>query len=156
MFTETYTGTLGPSVRAVVPVFDDAHRVRGLVSVGIAMRVLTEQLRAELVALVLVAGAALVLGGVLTHLVSERLRRHTHGLGPAELSRMYEYHDAILHAVREGLLLVAPTGCVALCNDGAAVLLSLDPAEAEGTHVSRLGLPDSLTDTLASAAPVRE
>ncbi|GAA4830275.1 sensor histidine kinase [Saccharopolyspora rosea] len=156
VFTETYTGTLGPSVRAVVPVFDDAHQVRGLVSVGIAMRVLTEQLRAELVALVLVAGAALVLGGVLTHLVSERLRRHTHGLGPAELSRMYEYHDAILHAVREGLLLVAPTGQVALCNDGAAVLLSLDPAEAEGTHVSRLGLPDSLADTLASAAPVRD
>ncbi|GAA0520565.1 histidine kinase [Saccharopolyspora subtropica] len=155
-FTETYTGTLGPSLRAVVPVYDDAGRLVGLVSVGITMPVLTAELRLAVVGLAIVAGAALLLGGLLTYLVSARIRRHTHGLRPAELSRMYEYHDAILHAVREGLLLVAPSGTVTLCNDGAAVLLSLDPADAEGRHVCELGLPPSLVDTLGAGRAVRD
>src|SRR3990170_1475184 len=34
-FTETYTGTLGPSVRVVTPVLDEDGAVIGLVSVGI-------------------------------------------------------------------------------------------------------------------------
>ncbi|MEV5540428.1 sensor histidine kinase [Saccharopolyspora shandongensis] len=156
VFTETYTGTLGPSVRAVVPVYDDAHRLVGLVSDGITVQMLTAELSEQVTALVLVAAAALLVGGLLTYLVSARMRRHTHGLRPAELSRMYEYHDAILHAVREGLLLVAPSGQITLCNDGAAVLLSLDPVETEGRHVSELGLPVSLVDTLAAGRAVRD
>ncbi|MCI2420483.1 sensor histidine kinase [Saccharopolyspora sp. K220] len=156
VFTETYTGTLGPSVRAVVPVYDDAYQLRGLVAVGITVRILTAELREQVTALALVAAGALLVGGVLTYLVSERIRRHTHGLRPAELSRMYEYHDAILHAVREGLLLVAPSGLVTLCNDGAAVLLSMDPGEAEGKDISELGLPQSLVDTLGSGRTVRD
>jgi sensor histidine kinase regulating citrate/malate metabolism len=156
VFTETYTGTLGPSLRAVVPVHSDDGRLIGLVSVGIAVPVLTAELRLAVVGLAVVAAAALLLGGLLTYLVSARMRRHTHGLRPAELSRMYEYHDAILHAVREGLLLLAPSGQVTLCNDGAAVLLSLDPVEAEGGHVSGLGLPRSLVDTLGAGRTVRD
>ncbi|WP_344678674.1 sensor histidine kinase [Saccharopolyspora taberi] len=156
VFTETYTGSLGPSVRAVVPVFDGAHRVSGLVSVGITLRVLTSELSGQVTALVLVAAAALVLGGLLTYLVSSRLARLTHGMTPGELSRMYEYHDATLHAVREGLLLVSPSGRVTLCNDGAAVLLSLDPAEVRGHHVSELGLPAPLAETLGAGQRVRD
>ncbi|GAA2355539.1 sensor histidine kinase [Saccharopolyspora halophila] len=153
--TETYTGTLGPSVRAVVPVYRDGKLV-GLVSDGITVRVLTRELQQRVTALVLVAGAALVLGGLLTYLVSERIRRHTHGMRPAELSRMYEYHDAILHAVREGLLLVGPDGRLTLCNDGAAVLLELDASEVEGERVADLGLPSSLLETLGAGRAVRD
>ncbi|QUH00818.1 sensor histidine kinase [Saccharopolyspora erythraea] len=156
VFTETYTGSLGPSVRAVVPVFGDGGQVRGLVSVGIHMRVLTAEVRGHVTALVLVAAAALAMGGALTYLVNRRLARHTHGLTPAELSRMYEYHDAILHAVREGLLLVSPSGRVTLCNDGAAFLLSAQPSEVEGALVSELGLPEQLADDLASGHAVRD
>src|SRR5262245_63476707 len=36
VFTETYTGTLGPSVRAVVPIRDGSSIV-GLVSVGVTL-----------------------------------------------------------------------------------------------------------------------
>ena len=36
-FTETYTGTLGPSVRAVVPIEDASGEVIALVSAGITV-----------------------------------------------------------------------------------------------------------------------
>lgn len=156
LLTETYAGTLGPSVRVVAPVFDETGRVRALVSVGITVRVLTAELNGQVLVLAGVGAVALLFGGLASYWVAARLRRHTHGLAPAELSRMYEYHEAILHAVREGLLLVAPSGAVTLCNDGAAELMGLDPAEAEGARPADLGFPDSLVDTLASRSPVRD
>lgn len=156
VFTEIFPGTLGFSVRAVVPVHDDGHRLIGLVSDGITVRSISVELEKQVSVLVLVAAAALLVGGLLTYLVSARLRRHTHGLQPAELSRMYEYHDAILHAVREGLLLISPTGRVTLCNDGAGLLLGLDPRTVEGSPVTGLDLPESLVDSLGAGRAVRD
>lgn len=151
-FTETFTGTLGPSVRVVTPVFGDQQRVVALVSVGITVQTLSEQVRAQLLALIGVALLALAVGGVGTYLANARLRRHTHGMSTTELSRMYEYHHAILHTVREGLLLLTPDQRITLANDGARELLRL-PADAEGRPVAGLGLPEALTAALSGGAP---
>ena len=46
-FTETTTGTLGPSVRSVVPI-RDGSRVAGLVSVGVLEQAISDPLRHQL------------------------------------------------------------------------------------------------------------
>jgi sensor histidine kinase regulating citrate/malate metabolism len=151
-FTETYTGTLGPSVRAVTPVWGeggDRGKVRALVSAGITIDKISAKLREQIAGAGLTGLIGLSVGVAGTSLVGARLRRQTRGLGPAELSRMYEYHGAILHAVREGLLLVDGGGSLTLCNDAARELLGL-PADAEGRHVTGLGLPPSLAESLAA------
>ncbi|SDK08177.1 Sensor histidine kinase regulating citrate/malate metabolism [Actinopolyspora mzabensis] len=155
-FTETYTGTLGPSVRAVAPVMGRKGEVRALVSVGIRVRALSRRLRDQLRALLLVACGALLFGGLATYAVSVRMRGHTHGLTPAELSGMYEYHEAVLHTVGEGLLLISPDGVVTLCNDGAATLLGLGTEHVAGRRVESLGLPGALIGVLSNGAPVRD
>jgi two-component system, CitB family, sensor kinase len=151
-FTETFTGTLGPSVRVVTPVFDASHRVVALVSVGITVRTISAQVRAQFLALLAAALLALAVGGVGTYLANARLRRHTHGMSTAELSRMYEYHHAILHTVREGLLLLTPDQRIALANDGARELLRL-PDDVEGRDVAGLDLPEALTAALSGDDP---
>jgi sensor histidine kinase regulating citrate/malate metabolism len=150
-FTETYTGTLGPSVRAVVPVFDGG-RVVALVSVGRSITAVAAELQRQLPVVLGAAAAALVLAAVGSWLLSRWLRRSTHDLAPAELARMYEYYDAVLHAVREGLLLLDREGRVQLVNDEARRLLSL-PADVQGRRVDELGLPDALGAALASGEP---
>jgi sensor histidine kinase regulating citrate/malate metabolism len=151
-FTETYTGTLGRSVRRVAPVFDREHRVVALVSTGIKVKILNRQVQDQLLSLVLLALLALGLGGVGTYLVNARLRRHTHGMDAAQLSRMYEYHHAILHTVREGLLLLDPRARVALANGAARDLLRL-PEDVQGRGLDELALPDSLRASLSSEGP---
>ncbi|MGV9423648.1 sensor histidine kinase [Streptomyces sp. NPDC003656] len=147
-FTETYTGTLGPSVRAVTPV-RDGGRIVGLVSAGIKVEAISARVQDQVTALLAVAGAALLLGAVGTYVVNARLRRHTHGMNAAELSRMHDYHQAALHAVREGLLMLDGLGRVALANDGGRELLDLGE-DAVGRSVAELGLPGPLTGALLS------
>jgi sensor histidine kinase regulating citrate/malate metabolism len=70
-------------------------------------------------------------------------------MGEGEITRMYEYYDAVLHAVREGLLLVDSDSRVQLVNEEAMRLLSLDDS-AIGRPVADLGLPESLTRAVLS------
>lgn len=153
-FTETYTGTLGPSVRAVTPVQDENERVIGLVSAGIRVEEITKRVQGQLTALLGVAAGALALGAVGTYVVNARLRRHTHGMNAAELSRMHDYHQAALHAVREGLLMLDGQYKVALINDGGRELLGVASEEdVIGRSVAELGLPVPLTGALLSSEP---
>ncbi|GAA2466454.1 sensor histidine kinase [Streptomyces lavendulocolor] len=145
-FSETYRGTLGRSVRTVAPVYDRGSVV-ALVSAGITVDRISEQLRGQVAALLGMAGAALALGGAGTYVINARLRRHTHGMNAAELSRLHDYHEAALHAVREGLVMLDGQRRIALINDGARELLGLGP-DVVGTPVAELGLPVSLTGAL--------
>ncbi|WP_210718446.1 sensor histidine kinase [Amycolatopsis acididurans] len=151
-FTETYAGTLGPSMRAVVPVSGAGGQVVALVAVGITVKAISAELKERLIPLVAVAAAVLVVGMAGSFLISTRLRKQTRGLAPAELSSVFAYYEATLRAVREGLVLVGADGRVVLCNDGARELLGLtrDPV---GTPVAELGLPPALAETFRAGEP---
>ncbi|MEU2339107.1 sensor histidine kinase [Streptomyces sp. NPDC006654] len=152
-FSETYKGTLGVSVRTVTPVTENG-RVIGLVSAGIRVEAISRRVQEQVTALLGAAAGALVLGAVGTYVVNARLRRHTHGMNAAELSRMHDYHQAALHAVREGLLMLDGQYRVALINDGGRELLGVGPeGEVVGSSVAELGLPAPLTGALLSSEP---
>lgn len=148
-FTQEYTGTLGRSMRAVVPVRDGADVV-ALVSVGITLEKIDRQLERRLLPIGIAAVVLLGVGGVGAWLISRRLRRQTHGLGADEITRMYEYYDSVLHAVREGLLLLDVDGRVQLVNDEAVRLLGSRPER--GTPVDGLGLPAELGTALRAGS----
>ncbi|GAA4699120.1 sensor histidine kinase [Nocardioides nanhaiensis] len=146
VFTQEFTGTLGPSMRAVVPVRAGAGTERpvvAMVAVGITVQAIDRQLRDDLGLIGLAAAVVLGVGLAGAWLVSRRLRRQTHGLGEQEITRMYEYYSAVLHAVREGLLLVDGEGRVQLVNDEARRLLDL-PDDVVGRPLEQLGLAPAL------------
>ncbi|MFE7774583.1 ATP-binding protein [Streptomyces sp. NPDC057445] len=150
-FSETHPGVLGPSVRTVAPV-RDGDRIVALVSAGITIDKISEQVRKQVTALLGTAGAALLLGGAGTYVINARLRRHTHGMNAGELSRMHDYHQATLHAVREGLLMLDGQRRIALINDGARELLGLG-TDVVGRGADELGLPPGLTGALLASEP---
>ncbi|MFF4047078.1 SpoIIE family protein phosphatase [Streptomyces chartreusis] len=146
---ETYTGTLGPSVRAVVPVADDNGKVVALVAAGVTLASVGGVVEHQLPTLLGSAAGALALATAGTALVSRRLLRQTHGLGPEEMTRMYEHHDAVLHSVREGVLIMDDRRRLALANDEARRLLGLT-ADAEGRPCVSLGIGNDLARLFAS------
>ncbi|WP_437024301.1 SpoIIE family protein phosphatase [Streptomyces bungoensis] len=154
-FTQTFHGRPADAVRAVVPVMDASRRVVGIVTTGVQIATLGRMLGEELPMLLGAAAAALVVATLGTALVSRRLLRQTRGLGPAEMTRMYEHHDAVLHAVREGVLIVGGDGRLQLANDEARRLLGL-PEDADQRPVTELGLGPVPTRLLDSGRAVSD
>ncbi|MCW2899466.1 MAG: signal transduction histidine kinase regulating citrate/malate metabolism [Streptosporangiaceae bacterium] len=154
-FTETYTGTLGPSIRAVVPVAGAGGHVEGLVATGITTTRVSEQLTRRMPAMIWVSALGFTLAALGALLVSRRLWRQTLGLGPEEITRMYEHHDAVLHSVREGVLVLDREHRLVLANDEAVRLIDLSPG-AEGAPAAGLSLPSPLRDLLVSGRTVTD
>lgn len=148
-FTEKATGSLGPEVRAFVPVRQPDGKVAGVVSAGVTTDTVSDEVNRQMpVVLGTVAAAVAVTAGGAS-VVGRRLQRQTHGLGPAEITRMYEHHDAVLHSVREGVLIVDEDRRLILANDEAQRLLDLPP-DAEGRHVTEFPLDPFTAELLAS------
>ena len=145
-YVEEFTGTLGPSVRAVVPVLR-AGRVVALVSVGITTDAVQRSVLPNVPGIVLAGLAVLALGGLGAWLIGRRLDRQTDGLAEDELRRMADYYDAVLHSVREGLVLLDRQHVVRLANDEATRLLAL-PADPVGRPLTGLGMPVELVERL--------
>ncbi|NEW75905.1 SpoIIE family protein phosphatase [Streptomyces rhizosphaericus] len=152
---DTGPGTLGEAMDAVAPIFDRNHKVVGLVGAGITIKKVSGLANRQLPLLVGAVSASLVLATGGTALVSKRLRRQTRGLDPIEMTRMYEHHDAVLHSVREGVLIVGDDGRLVLANDEASRLLDLPP-RPEGRLVDDLGLEPHVADVLASGRDVTD
>jgi len=153
--TRTVAGSQGPAIDSVVPVTRPDGALVGMVSVGLTDRSVASVAERPVpiaIAAAIVAAALTTIGAAL---LGRRLRRQTHGLGPDEMTRMYEHHDAVLHAVREGVLIVGPDQRLTLVNDEARRLLDLPP-DAEGRAVTELGLPPDATDLLRSADTVSD
>ncbi|MEU9300071.1 SpoIIE family protein phosphatase [Streptomyces sp. NPDC048269] len=148
-FTETYVGEPSDAVRAVAPVRDASGAVVGLVGTGIEVANVSDAVEDQIPLLVGAAAGALLLGTGGAFLVSRRLRRQTRGLGAAEMSRMNEHHEAVLHAVREGVLIIGADRRLVLANDEARRLLDLPP-DAEQKHVADLGLDARTTELIVS------
>lgn len=150
VYTESVHGPLGHEVQATVPIYDLRGKVVALVSAGLKVKNVTSVVDRQLPIILGAGAAALAVATGGTALVTRRLRRQTHSLGPAEMTRMYEHHDAVLHSVREGVLIVDNDGQLLLANDEARRLLDLPP-DAEGRHISELPSLDPPTVELLTS-----
>ncbi|MEV7874051.1 ATP-binding protein [Microbacterium sp. NPDC089188] len=132
-FTEVYEGTLGPSVRTIAPIRDNGDEegaIVALVSVGVTLGAVQQDIAAR-APLIVLASAAIVGLGVLGALYVRRsARRVTGSYTPGELSRLVESYETVLHSLREGLVVTDRSGRIVLYNDEAADLLGLPPATA--------------------------
>ncbi len=149
--TETYTGTLGPSVRSIVPIVD-AGKVVGMVAAGVRVSALEVAAAGRLPALLAIAAVVLALGSLGSLGLGRYLSRVTRGYGPEELGQLFAYYESVLHSVREGVVLVDRRGRVVIRNDQASRLLGLPEHDdgAEPAGLDGLGLPESLRELLAS------
>lgn len=146
---EDFTGTLGRSVRVVAPLRDQDGVIVALVSAGVPLTSIADKIRTSSLHLGLLAAGSLALGALGAALIARRLHRQTYGLGPVGLARLQSYHDALLHSVRSGLVLVGGDGTVALCNDEARRLLDA-PLMAPGATLSAVKLDRGLGELMSS------
>ncbi|MFF8959656.1 SpoIIE family protein phosphatase [Streptomyces sp. NPDC014894] len=152
---EEREGTLGPQIRAYAPIRLTDGTVVGAVGAGVTIDRIHSAAAGKLPAILAAGAGALALIAAGAALLSRRLLRQTHGLGPTEITRLYEHHDTVLHAVREGVVILDDQGRLLLANDEANRLLALPP-DAQGRPVAGLGLPTATADLLMSKREVTD
>ncbi|WP_353940198.1 sensor histidine kinase [Streptomyces sp. HUAS MG91] len=148
-------GTLGTSARAKVPLRDHANDVIGAVSVGIAYSGVQERLFGALPGLLRYAGTALAVGACAALLVARTLRKRTHGVSGRDISALLSEREAMLHAVREGVIALDEHEKVRLVNDEAARLLALAD-DAEGRDLDDVLPPGRSRDVIAGQVTGRD
>jgi sensor histidine kinase regulating citrate/malate metabolism len=140
--TENYTGTLGPSVRAIVPVLSDGQIV-ALVAVGVTDVHVDEATKSRLWVLGFIALSALLVGVIGSLLIARWVRRQTLGMGPRELASLFTYYDAVLASVHEGMLLIDADSRIVSVNTEGRRLLGVSE-DAVGSTATQAGLPDHI------------
>ena len=146
------TGTLGPSVRAKVPVFaPDSDQVVGQVSVGMSTSWVYRLLSSDLRAALLTGGPALLTGGVLSVLLARRWRKQTLDLQPTEMTELVRTQEAVLHGIGEGVLAADTNGNTTFVNDEACRLLEI--GSVTGQPVDQIGLTPRVLGVLRACDP---
>ena len=154
-FSGTQEGTLGLSVRGKVPIWGKDGSVVGMVSVGFLQNRIGSDLAAQLPTLAIYLLAALIIGALASVLLSRHVKSETFGLEPAEIARLLEQREAVLHGIREGIVAVDLDGRITLLNDEARRLLALEP-DAVGQSVASVLAPGRVRDVLLGARDRRD
>jgi two-component system CitB family sensor kinase len=153
-FVVVEDGSLGRSIRAKVPIYDDTNQVIGEVSVGVLVQRVQDLLASYLPQLGGVGILALLVGTAASFLLARHIKSQILGLEPAEIAALFEQREALLHGVREGLVAVDRHGGITVVNDEARRLLNI-PEGVEGWPVSEVipqtGLPRVLRTGMAES-----
>ncbi len=140
-YTSKAVGTLGPSLRAFVPLFRDDGEQVGAIVVGIMMTEVNA-LKGELRGWIFFAIAlGLVIGVFGSNYLAENIKKAIFGLEPHEIAAMFNEREALLEAIKEGILAVDYQGRITVINSEARRILGIQN-NAQGQNIEKI-LPDS-------------
>ena len=131
-------GTLGPSMRGKVPVFDDSAKVIGVVSVGYLQETVEEVTADYLQRILLWVFILFLLGGLGTWLIARDIKMSIFGLEPSEIATLFRERNAILDSIREGVVAINDEGRITMLDHEAAKILDISPESGIGTPIESI------------------
>ncbi|GAA3098250.1 sensor histidine kinase regulating citrate/malate metabolism [Kribbella aluminosa] len=150
LWLQTVTATVLIAMVWIVMVSrSHAQAVRDSAVSGLAAPSWWELVRIDLRSMLGIASLMLGIAIAGNALVTWRVRRATRGVGTQSLARMLDFYEGVLHAAREGLILLDLDGRVQLANDEALTLLGLRTV-VPGTPLDDLHLGAPLAELLAT------
>lgn len=151
-YVYTGQGSLAPSLRANVPIFDPSGRQIGFVSVGFSLEDIFGRGMAGVKQVFYALLLALVLSLVGAQLLARDVKKSIFGLEPDEIAALLKERIATFEAIREGVIEVDVEGRIRFFNNGAVSILGLRPEDAAGKSIASV-LPEyNMKDIFANGA----
>ncbi|WP_181556898.1 ATP-binding protein [Thermaerobacillus caldiproteolyticus] len=119
-------GSLGPAIRGKAPVFDEHGDVIGIVSVGFLIEDIQTIVWSYKVKIFLLSILALLFGVAGAIVIAKAVKKAIHGLEPREIGLLYQEKQAILEAIREGMIAVNSDGFITMINKAAMSMLGYE------------------------------
>lgn len=119
----TAKGTLGKSLRYLVPVFDGDKQI-GTIAVGIKLTTLNDVALTSKRNYTLSLLLCLLISLLVTSFISFRLKRQLHQLKPSEIYQLFEERNAMLDQIEAAVFVVDKAGILQLCNQAGQKLIA--------------------------------
>jgi len=118
-------GTMGDSLRAFSPVYDDEGQQIGAVVVGISLDSVQQLVAKSQKMIYLCTVLGLLIGAVGAIILARKIKNTLLGLEPFAIAHMVEERSAMLQSIREGIIAVDEQANITLINHEARRLLNL-------------------------------
>jgi sensor histidine kinase regulating citrate/malate metabolism len=119
-------GTLGPSIRGKVPIFDASGVIVGVVSVGYLQENVRVIIHDHQLKVGVLIGILVVFGILGAVSISNRFKRAIFDLEPEQIARLLTERETIIDSIREGIVAIDRDAKVTVVNRQAIVILGRD------------------------------
>lgn len=130
-------GSLGLSANGRTPIFDTAHNVVGIVSAGYLTTTFASEVKHLQNSFIFLGFGIIFLGFILAEILSRTLRNRRIESELLDVTSKYQEREAMLHAIKEGVITLSPDRKILLINDEAMRLLDLG-REVVGQYVDQV------------------
>ena len=141
-YTSEARGTLGRSMRALTPIYDENNKQIGFVIVGTLIENIEKSKALALQFFLLMGALGLVIGILGAVLLANSIKKSLLGLEPQEISRLYNEKISIMDALHEGLIAIDDDSKITMINDSAVKIMHLEDkhskSELIGQHVEEV------------------
>lgn len=155
-------GQLAEALRVFTPVFNPQHQQIGVVVIGISLKEVNAQINQSRWNILWAALFGSLVGAIGTFWLVRASRRILFGLEPYEISTLFEQRQAMLYAIKEGVIAVDLNAEVTLINHAARKLFRETgmPQASENEIIRNLAasgpLIANLRAVLVSGKPQRD
>ena len=112
-------GTLGPSLRGIVPVRNAQQQIIGFVAVGYLLSDINAMIADKQLEILGYVGIVVLLGIFGASVIARGLKAAIMGLEVHEIAALFHERNAIIGAIREGIIAVDARGCLTFVNQAA-------------------------------------
>ena len=118
-------GSLGLSANGRTPIFDANHKVIGIVSAGYLTYTFSGEVKHLQNSFIFLGFGIIFLGFILAEILARTLKNRRMESELIEVTSKYQEREAMLHAIKEGVITLSPDRKILLINDEAMRLLDL-------------------------------
>ena len=123
--TTVNKGSLGLSANGRTPIFDANHKVIGIVSAGYLTYTFSGEVKHLQNSFIFLGFGIIFLGFILAEILARTLKNRRMESELIEVTSKYQEREAMLHAIKEGVITLSPDRKILLINDEAMRLLDL-------------------------------
>ena len=147
-----HEGSLGLSANGRAPIRDSADKIIGLVSSGYVTNTFAGEIRHLQRSFILYGFGVIFLGFILAEILSRTLRNRRIENELQEVKNKYQEREAMLHAIKEGVITLSLDRKIILINDEAMRLLDLR-SDVVGKPIDAVVPQGRLLDLLEGETP---
>lgn len=124
-YISTANGSLGVSVRAFAPIYDDGNKQIGAVAVGILYNQFDNELYNKMYKFMPIIVMGLILGISGAIAISYNIKNAIFGLEPEEIALILKQKETVIENIKEGIIALDNRACITLFNQEASRILRL-------------------------------